>query len=289
MHFAVTDSHLHLWDSRTFNYPWLSNQPALSQSFLLTDLLIATKNLHIENFVYIQSDCEPSQALAEALWVAELAQRDARIHAIVAHALLEQGEAIRAHLAALKNIPLVHGVRRSLHAEADDFCVQQSFIDGVKSLAEFNFSFDICAKPQQLPAVIRLVEQCSNVKFILNHMGKPNIATKQFEPWAEHIKTLAAFPNVWCKISGLITEAHHQTWRSDDLKPYILHAIKEFSCDRVMFGSDWPILNLAGSYTHWAHTLHDLLNHHCTEEELKKIFYSNAKTCYALAKEIVEV
>lgn len=286
MHFPVSDAHLHLWDNGNLNYPWLSNVPSLNQSFLLTDLMNATKNLHIENFVFIQSECEPTQALAEAQWVSELAQRDARIHAIVAHAQLEQGKDIRAHLTALHNIPQVRGVRRVLQTEADDFCLQPKFIEGVKLLPEFKFNFDLSVREQQLPAVIRLIEQCPEVKFILDHMGKPDIRSTQFDDWALKIKTVAAFPNVWCKVSGLLTEAQHQAWCSDELKPYVLHAVQEFGFDRVMFGSDWPALNLAGSYTHWVNTLHDILSHHYSESDLKKFFYENTWRCYAVKNEL---
>ncbi len=287
MHFPITDSHLHLWDNKNLNYPWLESVPSLNQSFLLTELMDATKTLHIESFVFVQSDCDAAQSLAEANWVLDLAKRDARIHGIVAHASLELGDEVRTHLAALKENKLVKGIRRLLQAEADDFCLQQKFIDGVRLLAEFNFSFDLCVKPHQLPAVIRLVEQCPDVRFVLNHLGKPDVAGKQLQPWQDNISKLATFPNVWCKISGLTTEAHHQTWRSDDLKPYINHVIKEFSFDRVMFGSDWPVVNLAGSYAHWAHTLYDLLSHQFTEPELKKLFHENVWRCYQLEASLV--
>ncbi len=282
MHFPITDSHLHLWDNKNFNYSWLQNLPLLNQSFLLTDLLDATKSLHIESFVFVQSDCAPTESLAEANWVTELAKRDARIHGIVAYAALELGARVKPHLSALKENKLVKGVRRTLQFEADNFCVQKNFIEGVALLAEFDFSFDLSLKPQQLPMAIDLVQQCPNVRFVLNHLGRPNVAAKQLQPWQDHISQLANFPNVWCKISGLTTEAHHQTWRSEDLKPYIHHVIKEFSFDRVMFGSNWPVVNLAGSYTHWAHTLYDLLIHHYSEPELKKLFHENVWRFYQL-------
>ena len=288
MHFPLTDSHLHLWDKQHLQYPWLEKTPLLNQSFLLSDLMEATHSLHIESFVFVQAGCSPAQSLEEVNWVTHLAKRDARIHGIVAHAPLEQGIDVKPYLATLHQNKLVKGVRRLLQAEADDFCLQQNFIDGVRSLVEFNFNFDICVKAHQLPAVIRLVEQCPEIKFILDHLGKPNIAEKQFDSWQENITRLAALPNVWCKISGLITEAHHQTWCSDDLKPYILHAINQFGFDRVMFGSDWPVVNLAGSYTHWVHTLYDLL-HTYPESELKKFFHQNTWRCYRLESEIVEI
>ncbi len=208
---------------------------------------------------------------------------------MIAHASLECGNEARAHLENLKKYPLVKGVRRLLLAEKNDFCLQEKFIEGVKLLPEFNLSFDICVTTQQLPFVIRMVEQCPEVKFILEHLGNPNMVAKELDFWQKHMTELATFPNVWCKISRLITE-ETQNWSSDHLKPYIYHAISTFSYDRVMFGSDWPVVNVASSYAHWVHTLHDLLiHHHASEDELKKLFQENARRCYELHAEMIEM
>ncbi len=287
MNFPITDSHLHLWDNRALNYPWLDQVPSLNQPYSLSELMEATHSLHIESFVFVQAECDPAQSLAEAAWVKELSRRDPRIHGIVAHAPLEQGAAVHAHLAELKKNNLVKGVRRVLPVENNDFCLQDNFVAGVKLLAEFDFSFDICARAEQLPAVINLVTQCQQVQFVLNHLGKPNVAEKQLQPWQENLQKLAALPNVWCKISGLITEAHHQKWRSEDLKPYLLHALNVFGFDRVMFGSVWPEVNLAASYTHWVHTLQNLLRDH-PEQELRKLFHENTWRCYKLVDEFAK-
>jgi L-fuconolactonase len=287
MHFSITDSHLHLWDNRNLNYPWLNQVPSLNQPFLLTELLEATKSLHVESFVFVQAGCDPAQALAEAIWVSDLARKDSRIHGIVAYAALETGNNVRAHLAALKNLTLVKGVRRNLQSDDVDFCLQPSFIEGVQALAEFDFSFDLSVYAHQLPIVSQLVQRCPQIKFVLDHMGKPNIAAKELKSWQDDIRTLAAFPNVWCKISGLVSEAQHHIWRSEDLKPYVYHAVNEFGFDRVMFGSDWPTINLASSYSHWAHTLHDLLSH-ASSDDLQKLFYDNAWRFYELEPEFAE-
>ncbi len=289
MHFPITDSHLHLWDDKHLTYSWLQTLPHLNRSYLLSDFMEATKSLHLESCVFIQSGCEETQALAEVNWVTELTKRDARIQGIIAHASLETGKEIRPYLELLKNNPFVKGVRRVLLSEKNDFCLQDKFLDGVKLLTEFNFSFEICIRASQLPAVICMVEQCPEVKFILEHLGNPNMAEKEWDVWQKQIGILAAFPNVWCKISRLITE-ETQNWSSDHLKPYICHVVKEFSYDRVMFGSDWPIVNMASSYAHWVHILRDILVHHqATEEELKKIFHDNAVRYYELQKAVVEV
>jgi L-fuconolactonase len=289
MHFSITDSHLHLWDDNYLNYPRLASMPMLNRSYLLSDLMEATKSLHLEACVFVQSGCEESQSLAEVNWVTELAKRDARIHGIIAHASLELGLEIRPYLEILKSNPLVKGVRRLLIFEKNDFCLQEKFLEGVKLLAEFNFSFEICINASQLPAAIQMVEQCPQVKFVLEHLGNPNMATKELDVWQKQISELAAFPNVWCKISRLITE-QTQNWGSDDLKPYIYHAIKEFGYDRVMFGSDWPVVNIASSYAHWVHILYDLLMHHdASEDELKKVFHGNAQRYYELETQMIEI
>jgi len=288
MNFPIIDSHVHLWDKSNFHYAWLDQCPPLDQSFLLSELLDATKNLHIESFVFIQSGCDSAQALDEVHWAAKLAERDHRIRGIVAHAPLEEGDEVLPYLMALKEIPLVKGVRRVLHAETDDFCVQKNFITGVQLLSQFDFSFDISIYSRQLPAVIRLVEQSPQVNFILDHMGKPTISEGQLQEWQENLMRLATLPNVWCKISGLLSEANHQIWRSDELKPYIFHAIETFGIQRVMFGSDWPMVNLGGSYSHWVHTLNDLI-HHAPEKDWQKLFYENARQCYRLSSTVIEV
>lgn len=289
MHFPISDSHLHLWDDSHLNYPWLTSFPMLNRSYLLSDFMEATKSLHVESCVFIQSGCEEAQSLAEVNWITELARRDARIRGIIAYASVEMGKEIRPYLEILKNNKLVKGVRRSLLAEENDFCLQEKFLEGVRLLAEFDFSFEICINASQLPSAIQMVEHCPQVKFILEHLGNPNMSIKTLDQWQTNITELAAFPNVWCKISRVITE-DTQNWSSEDLKPYIYHAIKEFSYDRVMFGSDWPVVNIASSYAHWVHILHDLLTHHgASAQELKNIFQENAQRYYALQAEVIEI
>lgn len=282
----LTDSHLQLWDKQNLTYTWLEKLPMLDQSFLLSELMEATKSLHVESVVFVQAGCQPEQALAEVEWISHLAKRDARIQGIVAYAPLEQGIGVNEHLSALKAHKLVKGVRRALQTEADDFCLQDHFLQGVKLLADLNWSLDVCVHAHQLRSVIRLVEQYPQIKFIINHLGSPNMASHQLSPWQENMATLAAFPNVWCKLSGLVSVAHHPIWCSEDLKPYVLHAVQHFGVDRLMFGSDWPLVNLAGSYAHWVHTLEALLST-LSPGDLQKIFCQNARQCYQLEAAII--
>jgi L-fuconolactonase len=130
---------------------------------------------------------------------------------------------------------------------------------------------------------IRLVEQCPNVQFILDHIGKPDIKNHVVDPWREEIKLLSGFPNVWCKLSGLVTEADHQKWTKEDLKPYIDHVIECFGFDRVMYGGDWPVAYQATEYPRWVDTLAWAVSG-CTEDELRNLFRDNAIMFYKLSR-----
>ena len=281
----LVDSHIHLWEVSKYSgikYPWLDSHPELNKSFLLKELRDATQSFPVKSFVFVQADCEPSQSLAEVEWVTKLAEKNPRICGIVAHAPLENGADVRQHLIILKKNPLVKGVRRLLQNENTEFFSNPKFIEGVKMLAEFDFSFDICIKASQLPAAIELVKLCPGVKFVLDHLGKPDVAGKQFTSWQENITKLALLPGgVHCKISGLITEANHKTWHVDDLRPYVLHAIQAFGIDRVIFGSDWPVVNLAGTYIKWINALDNMVSSF-SEKDLRKLLYQNCENFYRL-------
>jgi len=192
------------------------------------------------------------QAQNEVLWVESLAARDLRIRGIVAHASLEEGDGARGYLNWLAQRPLVKGVRRLLQGEADSrYCLQPSFLENIQLLGSLGLSFDICILHHQLPAVIEMVEQCQGVQFILDHGGKPDLKEADQAAWKRHLEHLAAYPNVSCKLSGLITEADHASWREEDIIPAMRHILACFGPDRVLFGSDWPVLLLAGDWKRW--------------------------------------
>ena len=128
---------------------------------------------------------------------------------------------------------------------------------------------------------IKLVEQCPDVLFILDHIGKPDIKNQIFDPWRDELKRLSEFPNVWCKMSGLVTEADHQHWTREDLKPYIDHVLDCFGFSRVLYGGDWPVAYQATTYPRWVETLEWAVRG-CSEDELRKLFYDNAIEFYRL-------
>ena len=279
--FPIVDTHVHLWHPKQLRYPWLKQVPLLNRPFLLKDYNAAIGDLEVESMVFVQCDTHPDDGLKEASWVTSLAAADPRIRGIVAWAPLEVGNCVATFVEKLAEESLVKGIRRLIQGESVDFCIQPNFIDGVKTLSRHRLSFDLCIYHPQLANAIRLVEQCPDVQFILDHIGKPDIKNQLFEPWKQEIKVLADFPNVHCKISGVVTEADHENWSLDNIQPYIDHVISCFGFDRVIYGSDWPVSTLATDYRRWVETLQAAVAG-CTPEELRKLFHDNAIRFYKL-------
>ena len=279
--FSIVDTHVHLWHPEQLRYPWLTEVPALNRPYLLKDYIAACGALEIESIVFVQCDTHPDDGLKEPAWVTSLASVDPRIQGIVAWAPLEEGEQVAPFVEKLAENRLVKGIRRLIQSESVDFCVQPNFVSGVKVLSRYGLSFDICIFHPQLANAIRLVEQCPHVQFILDHIGKPDIKNQLFNPWKQEIETLAGFPNVHCKISGLVTEADFERWTPADLQPYIEHVISCFGFDRVIYGSDWPVSTQASDYPRWVQTLKDAVSG-CSSEELRKLFRDNAIKFYKL-------
>jgi L-fuconolactonase len=282
INFPIIDTHLHLCDYRGIRYPWIEDIPALQRPFLLPDYNQACGAVAVEKMVFVQYECDPVQVKDEITFVLQKAQEDPRLSGIVAWAPLEKGNAVQSELEELKENALIKGLRRIIQSEEDpEFCLQPDFIKGVQLLAGFNWSFDICISHIQMANTVKFVKQCPNVRFILDHIGKPDIKNHLFEPWATEIRKLAEFENVTCKISGMITEADHDSWVKENLKPYIDHVITCFGIDRVMFGSDWPVVTLAGKLQDWLNSLEWALSGF-SEDEVKKLFHENAMRIYRI-------
>jgi L-fuconolactonase len=278
----VTDAHLHLLDTQLFNYAWLDTLPQLNTLHTVAELQVASSACDVGAFVFVQAECLPAEALAEVAWVTRQAAEDARIAGIVARAEVEKGLLVFSELECLKKNPLVKGVRRLIQSEVDPFfCVQPHFIEGVRLLSQFDFTFDICIKPQQIPLAIHLVSECPDVRFVLDHCGKPNIAEHQLQPWQEHLSALAELPNVVCKLSGLTSEAKQDNWQVSDLQPFVDYAIERFGTGRILFGSDWPIVDLNASYSRWLEVVFELLKNFNGAEK-RKMLDENSRKIYKI-------
>jgi L-fuconolactonase len=282
--YPIVDSHVHLCDPKRFSYAWMKNAPQLSRLVLPEHLTEAAKPVEVDQFVFVEVDVDMPQHLDEAKWVASLAKKDPRLKGMVAALPLEKGVKVAPDLEKLRKYPILRAVRRLIQNQPDpDFCIKDDFLAGLKLLAAHDLAFDICVFHHHLPNVIKMVRSRPDVRFVLDHIGKPAIKAGELDPWRQHLKELAEHSNVWCKISGVSTEADHKNWTRDQLKPYIAHAIDCFGFDRVMYGGDWHVLELAGTIPDWVDIV-DWVTEGASREEKRKLFRDNAIAFYRLDK-----
>jgi predicted TIM-barrel fold metal-dependent hydrolase len=277
----IVDTHQHLWDLDLFRYAWLQQLPGLNRSFRMNDYLAATNGLAIEKSVHLEADVDEPFMLDETMHLLRLADcADNPLEGVVACGRPERKE-FKTYVEKIAGHRKLRGIRRVLHTQPDDVGQSETFIENVCSLAGYGLSFDICVLARQLPLAIRLVSQCPDVTFILDHCGVPQVRDKILDPWRSLVREIAKFPNVFCKISGLIAYADPNNWTAEDLRPYVDHAIECFGWDRVMFGSDWPVCTLSASYRQWVDVLVSLTRS-AGEANQKKLFHDNAIRVYRL-------
>lgn len=283
--FPIIDSHLHIWDPRVLNYPWLSGAGKLNRAFLPADYRAACGSVDVEAMVFLECDAHRDQAFDEADWVRQQAAIDPRIAALVCFAPLEEGDAVRGHLEKLKAGDKVVGVRRIYQDEPDtNFCLQPGFVAGVRALADYDLSFDMCIKHPHLGASIELARACPETRIVLDHIGKPGIEDGLMEPWRGQMAELAACENVVCKLSGVATEASHAAWTRADLRPFIDVALQAFGPDRIMFGGDWPVATMAITPPEWVSIVDEAVSGY-TEAERRSIYRGTAARFYKLGIE----
>ena len=274
----LVDTHQHLWDLNRFPYSWTNGIPALHRSFLLDDYASAAAGLGIAKTVFVECDVDEPHLLAEARHLQALAERHPLIAGIVASGRPER-DGFRSHLEELAKLPKVRGVRRVLHTQPDALSAEPRFAENLRLLPEFGFTFDLCVLARQLPAGIDLVRRCPQVTFILDHCGVPDVKGRALDPWREHIRTLAALPNVACKLSGLIAYADPARWTVDDLRPWVEHVLECFGWDRVVWGGDWPVCTLAAPLARWVEATR-LLTRGATAVQRAQLFHRNAERIY---------
>lgn len=271
----LTDTHLHLWDTTRLQYPWLADLPQIQGVFLAEQYREATAGFTVSKMIFVQAECRPEENIAELELVAEQAAIDPRIAGVVVYAGLERG---KASLELFTHNPFVKGVRR-MYDDAPDTCCTPLFLEATRELAVHGLSMDISTKPHALPHTARMIAQCPDTQFILDHLGKPDIRNGGFDAFRRNMDELAAFPNLAAKISGLITEAAWHQWHVEEIAPYIRHAVECFGAERLMFGGDWPVVLLAGSWTNWVLALQQVLAEYpATMQE--KIWHGNADHYY---------
>jgi L-fuconolactonase len=247
------DSHQHFWRYDAAQYPWIPPGSPLHRDWLPADLAALQKPLGLDGSIAVQA----RQSLAESDWLLGLADADPRVKAVVGWVDLRSPR-VTEDLARLARHPRFAGVRHVAQDEPDDrFLVGADFMRGISLLRQFRLRYDLLIYPRQLPAAIELVDQFPYQPFVLDHIAKPSIKDSTLSPWKEQLRELARAPHVMCKVSGLVTEANHQAWKPDDLRPFLDVVFETFGPDRLMWGSDWPVCLLAAPYDRVHQIIHD--------------------------------
>ncbi|MCW8113870.1 amidohydrolase family protein [Yersinia intermedia] len=281
------DSHVHLWDPNVLSYTWLAELPALNRPLLPHHLVGLVDK--IAGAIVVQADCQPEQGLDEVRWINHLVDDASPIPllGIVAWAPLEQGQGVENYLQQLVSQQRVVGVRRSLQNEPDRLLYDEQYRMGVLCAARQGLSIDMCVRQHQLPALhdllLWLYKRCPDARVVLDHMGKPAVLKDDITSWSRDLAALACFPELYCKLSGLPTEADWQYWQDDQLLRYLHSALDLFGARRCMFGGDWPVVELAGGYRRWKHCVTTALSQ-LTPEEQQAVWYGTAYQAYSLDK-----
>jgi L-fuconolactonase len=274
----IIDAHHHLWIFNPEEYGWMDDSMAiLKQDHLPADLEPQLEKAGVSGTVAVQA----RQTLEETRWLLELAGQNPFIQGVVGWVDL-RSEDLDEQLREFGSHPKLSGVRHVIHDEPDDdFMLRPDFLKGIEKLRAHDLTYDLLLFPKHLERAIELVSMFPDQKFVLDHISKPFIKSGILDPWRKDLDSLAAQPNVWCKISGMVTEADHEHWKYEDFVPYLDEVVEAFGTDRIMFGSDWPVCRLGGEY-------HEVMNipmkyfEKFPDGDKKKVFAENAIGFYGL-------
>jgi len=285
----VCDTHLHLWDLSKFKLPWLVGDGVqkINRSFVMSDYLEASRGSNVSKAVYMEVNVAEDHQVGEAEYVIELCQRgDNPLKGAVIGGS-PQAARFKAYAERFAKSKFIKGVRTVLH-DADrqpGMCLQQQFVDNVKLLGELGLCFDLCMRPGELLDAVKLVDQCPQTRFVLDHCGNLSVQNTDAAlraSWEKGIKELAARPNVVCKISGIIVTANPASWTPHDLAPNTNYCMDTFGENRVMFAGDWPVCTLTAPFGGWLKALKTIVAGR-SESFQRKLFHDNAVKFYGLS------
>lgn len=272
------DAHQHFWIYDAAEYGWIDDSmTALRRNFLPSDLKPELERNGVQGCVAVQA----RQSLEETRWLLQLAEQSSFVLGVVGWVDL-CAQDVREQLKSLAANPKLVGVRHIVQAEPDDrFLLRPDFMRGVAALEEFDLAYDVLIYTKHLPVAAEFVQKLPRQRFVLDHLAKPPIRDREVNLWEREIRGLSTFPNVFCKLSGLVTEADWANWKADDLKPYLDVAFDAFGAERLMFGSDWPVCLAAASYSRVAGAIKDYLASR-TDGERDAVLGGNAQRFWRL-------
>ena len=269
------DAHQHFWRYNSKDYIWMDDRmDSLKRDYLPEDLKKEMDVNGIDGCVAVQA----RQTEEENQFLLSLAENYGFIKGIVGWVDLKSPDADN-RLEYYSGFEIFKGVRHVIHDEPDtDFMLQPDFLRGISMLKEHNLTYDILIFEQHLPDTIRLVDKFPGQKFVIDHIAKPKIKDNQLEPWKSYIQELAGFDHVYCKVSGMVTEADWSGWTPEDIMPFMEVVYESFGSNRLMFGSDWPVCKLAGGYS----KVVGLADEFIPVNEKEKFFSLNARDFYKI-------
>ncbi|SIQ46669.1 L-fuconolactonase [Rhizobium sp. RU35A] len=274
----MLDSHQHFWKVERGDYGWLTPELGpIYRDFLPSDLARDMRRAGITRTILVQA----AQTEAETDFLLEVAEKTDFVAGVVGWIDMEATD-FAARLGRYRQHPKFVGIRPMLQGLDDDaYILRPSVLDSLKTVAEHGLPFDILTFTQHLPHVIAALKEVPTLRAVVDHISKPDIANGILDPWRAHIEEIATFPNVSCKVSGMVTEARAD-WGLADFAPYVDHVARCFGADRLMFGSDWPVCTLAAHYSEVANLARTLLSRHFGPQALRQIFEDNAARFYGV-------
>jgi L-fuconolactonase len=274
---AVIDSHVHFWKYDKKTYDWIDNSmKTLQQDYLPEHLSLVAKRNNVDGVVAVQA----TQTEMETHFLVELAKTHSIIKGVVGWIDLQAGN-IEERLRYFSQYPIIKGYRHVVQGEPLDFLARENFRRGVAALQAYNYTYDILIFHHQLQPAIDFVRAMPGHRFVIDHCAKPDIRRKNIAEWKTQMKEIAQFPNVCCKLSGLFTEANWKEWSAADFYPYLDVVFEAFGTDRLLFGSDWPVMLLSGIYIQWKSLLEKYMENYSPEDR-EKVFGINAIQFYNL-------
>ncbi|HEX6972075.1 MAG TPA: amidohydrolase family protein [Limnochordia bacterium] len=273
------DAHQHFWRLDRGDYGWLTPEHGvLYRDYLPDDLRPHLQHHRIDRTILVQA----APTVAETEFLLSLADQEPFIGGVVGWVDLEAPD-LPAELDRLARHPKFVGVRPMLQDLADDRWIRRPAVrDALALLEERGIRLDLLTFPRHLPYVLEMLAERPGLFAVIDHLSKPDIRHRQLEPWRSLIREAAAFERVFCKLSGMVTEADHAHWRPDDLKPYVDHVFEVFGPDRVMFGSDWPVCLLAAEYDQVVDALRQALGPRLDPDVERRVFGLNAARFYGI-------
>lgn len=270
----ILDTHLHLVYQDRFSYPWLAGAPALNKQWSVKTYFAEAEALGIEAALHMEVDVAEEHMIAETEFVTNL---HPKVVGAIAAARPEHRH-FRDYLLRISEVPGLRGIRRILHTEPDELSQSDLFVENIQKLANYRLPFDLCVRADQLPIGRRLVEQCPDVQFVLDHCGVPKVAEQELDPWRSYIRDLAALPNVAAKVSGVVAYAG-PNWTVATLRPFVEHIIESFGWDRIVWGSDHPVCTLTANLTRWVEATKEIIAS-ASEDEQSRLLHRNAERIY---------